>query len=313
MWGVILRRIAIAIPLLFVVATISFALVHLLPGDPGRAVLGISASAQQVKEIDHQLGFDRPVLTQYVSWLGAAVRGDLGRSIRDQRSVTADLSARIPVTISLALGATLLATIVGIGFGMLSAIRGGWADRTGQSIVALGIAVPNFWLAVLLVELFSIRLRLLPAVGYDSFTQSPSQWLRYMALPIIAIGVGGMTGIARQTRAAMLDVLSRDYVRTLAAAGLSRRSILFKHGLRNAAIPVVTNVGFAFMGMLGGAVIIEPLFVLPGVGQWTLTVIGNHDLPEIEGVVVYTTAIVLLVNLLVDVASAWLNPKMRRA
>jgi peptide/nickel transport system permease protein len=298
--------------MLFIVATLSFLLVHSLPGDPGRFVLGIYASAHQVHQIDQRLGYDRPLVAQYLTWLNHAVHGNLGTSIITHRSVSADLNARIPVTLSLAIGATILATVLGIVFGMLSAIRGGWVDRTVQGVAGLGLAIPNFWLAVLLVLVFSLSLKWLPAVGYVSYGQSIGEWARFLTLPVLAIGVGAITGIARQTRGAMRDVLSRDYVRTLAAAGVPRRSILFKHALRNASIPVVANIGFTFIGMIGGAIIIEPIFDLPGIGQWTLYVVGNHDLPEIEGIVVYTTAIVLLVNLLADVGAAWLNPKVRR-
>lgn len=312
MGRVIARRLAISVPILLVVATLSFALVHLLPGDPGRVVLGNSATAEQVRAVNQQLGYDRPLVEQYTSWLGDAVQGDLGTSIINGRAVSDDLNSRIPVTLSLAIGATLLSAVLGIALGMISAIRGGWADRTGQGLAALGLAIPNFWLAVLLVLVFAIKLKWLPAVGYVSYEDSVGQWARYLILPVLAVGVSGITGIARQTRGAMLDVLSRDYVRTLAAAGVPRRSILFKHALRNASIPVISNIGFTFISMLGGAVIIEQLFNLPGIGQWTLAVVDDHDLPEIQGVVVYSTAIVLMVNLVADVAAAWLNPKVRR-
>jgi len=312
MGRVIARRLAISVPILLVVATLSFALVHVLPGDPGRVVLGTSATAEQVRAVNQQLGYDRPLVEQYTSWLGDAVQGDLGTSIINGRAVSDDLNSRIPVTLSLAIGATLLSAVLGIALGMVSAIRGGWADRAGQGLAALGLAIPNFWLAVLLVLVFAIKLKWLPAVGYVSYEDSVGQWARYLILPVLAVGVSGITGIARQTRGAMLDVLSRDYIRTLAAAGVPRRSILLKHALRNASIPVISNIGFTFISMLGGAVIIERLFNLPGIGQWTLAVVDNHDLPEIQGVVVYSTAIVLVVNLLADVGAAWLNPKVRR-
>ncbi len=169
--------------MLFIVATLSFLLVHLLPGDPGRFVLGIYASAHQVHVIDQRLGYDRPLVAQYLTWLNHAVHGNLGTSIITHRSVSADLNARIPVTLSLAIGATILATVLGIVFGMVSAIRGGWVDRTVQGVAGLGLAIPNFWLAVLLVLVFSLSLKWLPAVGYVSYGQSIGEWARFLTLP----------------------------------------------------------------------------------------------------------------------------------
>jgi peptide/nickel transport system permease protein len=309
----LLRRLAAAIVMLFVVSTVTFLLVRLDPADPANSFLGGFASASQRAAIDHKLGIDRPILIQYKDWMGNALRGNLGRSLMSDQPVEQAIGQALPTTISLAIGATLIAFVIGIGIGLVSALRGGMVDSVVQGVGVFLGAIPNYWLAVFLVAFLAVQYGLFPATGYVPITSSFGSWLSHIALPVIALAVGGIAVIARQTRGALLDVLGRDYVRTLRAAGLPRRSIVLKHGLRNAAIPIVTNVGILFIGSLSGAFLIEQFFALPGLGRLTLTAISQHDYTLIQGVVVYTTAIVLLVTLVMDLTYGWLNPKARQS
>jgi peptide/nickel transport system permease protein len=222
------------------------------------------------------------------------------------------IAQALPTTFSIAIGATLVAFLIGIAIGLVSALRGGLLDSVVQGVGVFLGAVPNYWLAVFLVAFLAVQIRIFPATGYTAITASPGGWLSHIALPVIALAVGGVAVIARQTRGALLDVLGRDYIRTLRAVGLPRRSIILKHGLRNAAIPIVTNLGILFIGSLSGAFLIEQFFALPGLGRLTLTAISQHDYTLIQGVVVYTTAIVLLVTLAMDLLYGWLNPKARQ-
>lgn len=313
MWKLIARSVLLAIPTLFAVATVTFLLVQLIPGSPGRTILGETASEEQVVALNAKLGFDRPVLVQYGDWLLRLVTGDLGTSLINQRPVMVDIAPRLPVTLTIALGGVLLMVVFGLALGILGAVRGGWIDRTTQVLSGIGMAVPSFWLGVVLVLVFAVWLGVLPPGGWVSLSKNPEAWFRSLVLPVVAVGVGGIATIARQARGSMIDVLGRDYIKTLRASGASSGSIIFKHGLRNASIPVVANVGFRFVGILGGAVVIEQVFAVPGIGKLTLDSVYGHDLPMIQAIVLCATAVVLAVNLLVDIASAWLNPKLRTA
>ncbi len=311
MWKVIAKRVLIVIPMLWAIVTLTFLLVQGLPGDPGRTILGQEATQDQVDTLNHQLGFDRPLLEQYVSFLGHLVRGDLGTSILNNIPVTSILGPRVPVTLSLALCATLFLIVVGLTLGTVAAVVGGRVDHVIRLVATLLMSVPSFFLGVVLVAILSLELRWLPATGYVNLEVSPLDWARYLVLPVLAIGAAGTAAAIRQTRAAMLDVLQRDYIRNLRANGASTASIVLKHALRNAAIPILATVGFQFIGILGGTVVIETIFTLPGVGQQILQAVGAHDLPVISGIVVCTTLIVLLTNLVVDIISVLLNPRLR--
>jgi peptide/nickel transport system permease protein len=304
------QRIALSLVLLWVVVTFTFLLLQFVPGDPAAVILGGQGTPSQIAQLRGQLGLDRPVIAQYGTWLGNVLHADLGRSVISGQSVSSILNQRAPVTISLALAATLVSVVVGVGMGILAAVRGGWVDRTVRFAAGLGAAVPNFWLGALLVLVFSVWLGILPSVGYTSLFRAPVSWARYMVLPIAAVAAASVAGVARQTRASMSMELQSDYVQTLRGAGLSRRSIVYKHALRNASIPIVTVVGWLFVGLLGGAVLVEQVFALPGLGQATVQAISTNDIPVLQGLVIYTTVIVLIVNLLIDLAYAWLNPKV---
>jgi peptide/nickel transport system permease protein len=308
----VLRRLAVAVPLLLIVATISFFLVQLVPGSVAAAILGGNATQEQVDTLQQSLGLDRPVLAQFGSWLGHALQGDLGASYTTGQSVSEALAQSVAPTLSLAILSTLVTLVLGLVLGMAAAVRGGRTDRLVQWVGSLGMAVPNFWLAALLIFVFAIKLSVFPATGYAELgTEGFGPWLAHLVLPIIALSAVNLGSIAFQARAAFADALSRDYVRTLHATGVPRRRILFKHVLRNAAVPVVTVTGLTFIFTLGGVVVLELIFTLPGMGNLMLRSVQNHDFSVVQGGVLYFSIAVVLVNLLIDVATAALDPRVR--
>lgn len=307
------RRVLIVIPMLWVIATLAFYLVNLIPGTPGRTILGESATEEQVAALNKELGYDRPLIAQYGSWLSDAVRGQFGNSLQTGRSAVSDIMERLPITLSIVIAATIISIAVGVTLGVLAATRGRRLDRAIQGASSLAMSLPSFWLGVLLVYAVALKLGLLPAVGYVPLAESPVDWVRSLILPAVSVAMIGTAAITRQTRGALLDQLNQDYVRTLFATGLSRRSVVLKHALRNASVPIATNVGFQFIGLLGSTVIVEQVFAINGLGQLTVQAVNSKDLPLLLTIVVLTTAIVIVVNLLVDVVTVWLNPKARRA
>jgi peptide/nickel transport system permease protein len=307
----IIRRLLLAIPLLFVVSFLSFALVAVAPGDPAADILGMDATKAQYAALDRQLGFDQPVPVQYWHWLVQALHGNLGTSYAYSEPVLNIVNSGLGVTLSLVIGATLLTAVLGVGLGTLSAIRGGAAGRLTDALAMLGFAIPSFWLGLVLQDAFGVHARLLPATGFIPFSQSPTGWLRSLILPVVTLAVAGMTGVAKQTRDSLRDTLHRDYIDALRADGVSEWRIITRHALRNAAIPVVTALGTIFIGMLSGTVLVETVFSMQGLGYLIVSSAGAHDLPVIEAITVYFTVGVVLVNLLVDLAYGWLNPQAR--
>jgi len=313
MLKVILRRLAFAIPLLWVVATLSFFLVSFIPGDPAATILGESANPDDIARLRHQLGLDQPLIVQYLSWLGQMLRGDFGTSIITRETTWAAIAPALPITTTIAVLATLFAFLFGVTLGTIAVIRGGLVDRLVRVFAGVSNAVPNFWLAVLLILIFALKLRWLPAVNWVSFSDSPLEWVKSWILPVAAVSLAGSATVARQARAALLTTLSRDYVRTLLAAGIGRRSVLFRHALRNAAAPVLTVLGFQFIGLLGGSIIVEQVFALQGLGSLVQRAISTKDVPIVQGVVMFAAIMVVIVNLAIDIFYAWLNPKVRTA
>ncbi len=307
----LLARVGVAIAILFVVVTLTFFLAHLIPGDPARTILGNGATQQQVSALRRQLGLDEPLWTQYLKSLDGLVHGNLGKSIITGQPVSQALGNSVPITLSLTLLGTAFVLVVGVTAGILSAVRGGLTDKAVQGTAGVAMAVPNYWLAAFLVTIFSITIPLLPATGYTDLGVSPEEWARGLILPVISIGLAGAAAIARQTRGALIDTFTRDYVRTLRSLGTPTHVIVLKHGLRNASIPVVTSIGLQFIAILGGAVIIEQGFALPGIGQLTLNAVTQHDIPMIQGAVIFMAVVVLAVNILTDVVYVVLNPKLR--
>jgi peptide/nickel transport system permease protein len=297
-----------------VLLVVSFATFTLMFGNgPGiaRAVLGLQAKPADIQREVAALGLDRPLLVQYADWVRHAVTGDLGRSFYTHESVTGALANRVPVTLAVVLLALLLTAVVSVLLGVTAAVRGGWVDRVVQFLSVLGTAVPAYVVAIVLVFAFAVQWRLLPATGYASPDRGLTAWAESVTLPVVALAVGAVAGVAAQFRTAMLDALSRDYVRTLRARGVRERDVIFRHVLRNAAAPGLTALSLTMIGLLGGAVFIEQTFALPGMGQLATSAGQVSDVPLVMGAVLVTTLIVLAVNFLGDLAVTLLNPKAR--
>jgi peptide/nickel transport system permease protein len=307
---IVLERLLWAIPLMFIVSALTFFLAWLTPGNAARTILGSNDSPQAYAQLEAQLGLNKPLPVQYWTWLSHAVRGNLGSSVFTGQSVTSILNQRLPVTLSLVAGAVLISLVLGVGLGLWSALRGGVAGRLVDGISLLGVSLPTPWLGLIFIILFAIKLHWLPATGYVPFGQSTGQWLEYLVLPVLCLAAVAIPTIGKQTRGAMIDELGREYIRALRANGLPTRRIILRHALKNAALPVLSVLGVLVIWLLGGTVIVEDLFALPGLGQEVVSATAQHDLPVLEGVVVYFTLIVVAVNLLIDLAYSWLNPKV---
>ncbi|MFJ2113255.1 MULTISPECIES: ABC transporter permease [unclassified Streptomyces] len=305
------RRLLSGLVLVFVISTMTFVLVRMTGADIARTIAGQTATTRQVAQKTTELGLDKPLLIQYGEWLGAAVRGELGSSWFTGDSVTASLGDRLPVTLSIVLGGLLLSAVLSVLFGVAAALRGGLLDRAVQLTAVVGFAVPSFLVALVLALFAGVKWGLLPATGYTSFAESPSGWLASVILPSVSLAVGAVAATAQQVRGALLDVLRMDYVRTLRSRGLSRRSLLLKHALRNAAPSALTVLSLQFIGLVGGAVVVEKVFGLAGIGSVANTAASDGDSPLLMGVVVVMVGIVVAVNLLMDIALGWLNPKVR--
>jgi peptide/nickel transport system permease protein len=305
------RRLLISIPVIFVVTALSFALLQLLPGNAAEALLRPQATPQEIAGLTQSLGLDRPVYQQYWTWLVNLAHGNLGASLDNSQSVTSILNQRLGVSVSLLAGALLGAIIVGGLIGILSAARPGILSRLLDLLAIGGLALPAFWLALVLIEFLSTKARLLPALGYVAPSVSLASWAKFLIMPWITLGATMATIIAKQTRDAMSDALAAPYITSLRANGTPEWKLIFKHALRNAAIPVVTVIGLLFVGALSTAVIAEQIFVLPGLGSTIIAATTGRDIPVIQGVALYLTVIVVIVNLLVDLAYGWLNPKVR--
>jgi len=307
----VLRRSAMTVTLLFVVTALSFVLVSLTPGDPATQLLGINATPEVAARLQRELGLDLPIYQQYLDWVKGAVSGDFGVSAFSGEPVTHAINDRLPVTLTLLCGALLVSVVVGVGIGVFSAVRGGLPGRLVDGMALIGFAVPSFWLGALLISWFAVKLGWLPATGYVKFSDSPADWLRSLVLPVLELSLGCIAAIAKQTRDAMLDALGSEYVRMAWANGVPARSIFFRHALKNAGMPVLTVTGLQAVGLLGGAILVENVFALPGLGSLVVSATTQHDLPLIQGMVVYFTIIVVVINLLVDVAYSRLNPRLR--
>ena len=311
MTRLIIRRIAIAIPLLFVVSALTFFLEWLAPGNAAETILGSNGTPAQYAELTKQLGLNHPIWQQYWDWLSGVLHGNLGTSLFSGESVASAINSRLPVTLWLIAGGVVLAAVSGMSVGITVAVYGG---KLGQSLNVTSLflfSIPSFWLGLLLVELFAVQYRIFPATGYVGLTSSVSEWFRSLVLPVIALGIGGMAVVALVTRDAMLDVLQRDFIRNLRANGVSSWSIIFKHGLKNAAIPVVTILGLLSVGLLSGTVAIENVFALPGLGSLAVSATTDHDTPVVQGITIYFALIVIAINLLLDIVYGWLNPRAR--
>jgi peptide/nickel transport system permease protein len=307
----LLRRLALSVVLILLVPSITFFFEAITPGNVASLLLGTNATKQQIVQLSARLGLSQPLYEQYWHWLTQLFTGNLGTSYLNGERVTTLIGERLPVSLSILGGSLILASVLGVGLGILSATRGRAVARTVDVGSVIGIAAPSFWVAIALVLIFAVKFRVFPAIGYVALGTSPAQWLRSLILPWIALGLGLMTFIAKQTRDQMLSVLNRDFIRTLRANGVPERSIIFRHALRNAGIPVVTMIGLSFVGALSGSVFIEQVFVLPGLGSELTLAATTHDLPVIEGISVVFTIMVVVVSLAADLIYAALDPRIR--
>lgn len=307
----VIRRVGAGLVLLAVIPSIAFALMYASGANVARQILGLSAAQAQVDAKTAELGLDQPLFSQYATWVGNAGQGDLGRSWFSGEPVMSAIENRLPVTLSLVVGTTVVATIVAVLLGVLAATRRGWIDGLVQVLAIIGFAAPAFWVGLVLVSQFAVKSSVFPATGYTSFSTSPTGWLHSLALPLTALSIGAVASIAQQVRGAVIDVLAMDYVRTLRSRGLAPRVVLFQHVLRNAAGPGLAVLALQFVGLLGGAVIVERVFALPGIGQLAVTATLTGDIPMVMGVVIATTFIVVIVNFAIDVVAGLLNPKAR--
>jgi peptide/nickel transport system permease protein len=310
--GHLLRRAGAVVPILGVVSVVVFSLIHLTPGDPVRIMLREEADPATVATLRHQLGLDRPLPLQYLTWLGRAVQGELGRSIRTNQPVMDAIRQRAPVTLSLAMAALVVALAIGLPAGILAALRRNSVVDVVATLVAIaGVSLPSFWLAILLILVFSVALGWLPPLGWVSPGRDLVAWAQSLVLPAVTLGVAIAAVVMRMTRASLLEVLELEYVRTARAKGLGEHWVVLRHALQNALIPVVTVVGLQAGALLGGAVITETIFALPGVGRLLVDAIFQRDFPIVQGVVLFLAVNFLLVNLLVDLTYAWLDPRIR--
>lgn len=307
-----IRRFLSTLPTLLVVTVIVFAIVRVLPGNPARLLLGEEATPQLVAELTHEMGLDRPLPVQYVSWLGGVLRGDFGRSVKDNMSVGVLIFEKLPTTLELAFLATLVSVLIALPAGIITAARrGGFTDGAITVLALSGVSLPNFFLGILLIYLFSIQLGWIPPSGYVTPLENPLENLRLMVLPAITLGVGTAGALTRFLRGAMLEVLGQDYVRTARAKGVAGRVVLYRHALRNALIPVVTIFGLQLGGLLGGAVITEQIFSIPGFGRLIVDAVFTRDFPVVQGVVLFSAAAIFLVSFLVDLIYAAVDPRIR--
>jgi peptide/nickel transport system permease protein len=308
----IAKRLWSLVPVMFVVATVVFFLVHLTPGDPASVILGADASQEAIAELRARLGLDQPLPVQFVRWFGQVLQGNLGESIFLRRPVTQAIAERLEPTLLLAGMATVLAVLIGIPTGVLAAVyRNTWLDRLFMSISVFGVSMPNFWLALNLIFLFALTLAILPVSGYVPLRDDPLMTLRFLLLPAFSLGFPQSALIARMTRGSMLDVLSQDYVKTARAKGLSEQLVIYKHALKNTMITVITVIGIVLAITLSGSVVIESIFGLPGIGRLIINSVLRRDYPVIQGTVLFIAASYVLVNLLIDLLYMYLDPRIK--
>jgi peptide/nickel transport system permease protein len=308
------RRLLIAIPTIFLISVFVFSLQHLLPGDPILVMAGEERDPEVIAALREKYRLNDPIPVQYMAWAGNALQGDLGTSLRTRQPVLELIGQKLPVTIQLAVMALIIAMAIGIPAGVISAYRKGtWIDWVANVVALSGLSVPNFWLGIMLILLVSVKLGWLPASGYVPFSDDPLQSIKVMLMPAFVLGTGIAATLMRHTRSAMLSVLRSDYVRTARAKGLKERTVLVKHALRNALVPVVTVTTLVFGELLAGAVLTEQIFTIPGFGKLVVDAVFNRDYAVVQGIVLCTGIAFIFMNILADAAYRVLNPRMRDA
>jgi peptide/nickel transport system permease protein len=307
----VLRRLLSGVILLFVVSSLAYLLLYLGAGDIARQILGVSATQEQVVAKTAQLGLDQPLIPRYFNWLGHALTGDFGASWFTSQPVVAAISSRLAVTLSLVIGTTIVTAVVGTALGVWAARKRGAADRLVQIVSVLGFAIPGFLIAIFLVNIFALNLKLFKPTGFVQLSVSFPGWLSTVTLPIIALSIGAIASIAAQVRGSVIDTMRQDWVRTLRSRGLSENRVLYRHVLRNAGGPALAVLAVQFVGLLGGAIIVEQIFAIPGLGPIATNSTAQGDIPLVMGLVVVTAAIVVIVNIVIEILHGFLNPKAR--
>jgi peptide/nickel transport system permease protein len=308
----LVQRVAISVVTLFVISMIVFTGVRLIPGDPARVMAGTDADPAGLEEIREKYGLRDPIVVQYLRWVGLALRGDLGESIRTREPVVKTVAKKLPITIELAGVSLLIATGIAIPAGVFSAVRRNtiW-DLLANGVSLCGLSIPSFWLGIMLILFLSVRLGWLPASGFVPLLEDPLANLTRMVMPAFVLGAALAAVLMRQTRNSMIEVMSADYIRTAYSKGLAGRAVVFRHAIRNGLIPVVTILGLQMGALMGGAVVTEQIFVVPGFGRLIVEAVFTRDYPLVQGVVLITASSYVLINLLVDVSYSLLDPRIR--
>ena len=311
--GYLVRRILLALPVLVGVSLLVFGVMRLAPGDPAAIMLGAQATREDVERLRRDLGLDRPVAVQYVQWMGRVVRGDLGRSIPLGREVLPEVLLRFKATVVLTAGALVIAISLGLGAGILSATRQySWLDKLSMAVAVTGVSLPVFWTGIMLILVFALTLRWLPSAGMASpYGGGLADLLWHLVLPAVTLGTASAAAVARLTRSSVLEIIRQDYVRAARAKGLAERAVIARHVLKNAFNPILTVVGVQVGYLLGGIVVVEEVFTLPGVGRLVLSAIFNRDYPLVQGAVLFIALVFMLTNLLVDLLYIVIDPRIR--
>ncbi|MFA5594322.1 MAG: ABC transporter permease [Trueperaceae bacterium] len=312
MLGFVVRRFLTALLTVLLASMVVFSALLAVPGDPAAIILGINATPEAREVLSRKLGLDIPPVQRYVQWLGGVAQGDFGESINYQRPVGPLIADRLRVSVPLSIGAALLACLIAIPLGIFAAVRKGtvW-DPLVTSLSQLGAAVPSFWLGLLFILFFAVERRLLPAGGFTPFGEDPVAWARSLALPVLALALGQAAVMTRMTRAAMLEVLNQDFVRTARAKGVAPRGVVLKHALRNAMVTIITILGLSLTNVFIGSIVIEQVFALPGLGRLALTAIGTRDFPLLQGEILVYAATIVGLGFLVDISYGLLDPRIR--
>lgn len=314
MLGFFVRRFLTALVSIVLASMVVFSALLAVPGDPAEIILGLNANPATAAALRAKLGLDQPPVTRYVQWFGGVVQGNFGESINYQRPVGPMIQDRLRVSVPLSIAAALVATCIAIPLGIVAALRRGtlW-DPLLTSLSQLGAAIPSFWLGLMFILWFAVQWRVLPAGGFTAFGEDPLRWGKSMLLPVLALGLGQAAVMTRMTRAAMLDVLSQDYVRTARAKGVGQRAVVWKHALRNAMVTIVTIFGLSLTNLFIGSIVIEQVFALPGMGRLALTAIGTRDFPLLQGEILVYAATIVALGFIVDLSYGLLDPRIRYA
>ena len=309
----IVKRLLISVLLIFIVSVFAFSLMHILPGDPARLVLGEDAKQEDVDKLRDELNLDKPITEQYVLWITGVFKGDFGRSVMYNRPVSDIIKERLPRTLSIGIPAIVIAVVFGVCLGVLSAIkRGKWVDKLITFLSTIGIGTPMFWLGILGIYFFGMKLKILPIQGYVAPSENFAQYCRYVAMPVFCLAVALVASVTRQTRSNMLEVINQDYIRTAKSNGIVPRSVIFKHALRNALIPIITVIALQVRIAIGGALIVEVVFNIAGMGQLIRLAVINRDYLIVQGCVFVISTVTVFVNFIVDLLYGVVDPRVSK-